>query len=81
MLEACVWEVSAGAVTHSFNMSQRGIELVISGIGAGTVDVEEPPQVNLAPPGWYCSSFLMPAAYRRSDDGTANAMIMIRYKI
>jgi len=43
----------AGAVTHGFNMSQRGIELVITGLGAGTVDVEEPPQANLAPPGWY----------------------------
>ena len=69
LLEACVWEVSAGAVTHGFNMSQRGIELVISGIGAGTVDVEEPQQVNLAPPVGICSSFLTPAVYRRSDDG------------
>jgi hypothetical protein len=43
----------AGAVTHGFNMSQRGIELLISGIGAGTVDVDAPPQANLAPPGWY----------------------------
>lgn len=43
----------AGAVTHGFNMSQRGIELVIAGIGAGTLDVEAPPQPNLAPPGWY----------------------------
>jgi plastocyanin len=43
----------AGAVTHGYNMSQRGIELVISGLGAGTVNVEEPPQANLAPPGWY----------------------------
>jgi plastocyanin len=42
-----------GAVTHGFNMSQRGLELVITGIGAGTVTVEEPPQPNLAPPGWY----------------------------
>ncbi|MDQ3812787.1 MAG: DUF1929 domain-containing protein, partial [Armatimonadota bacterium] len=42
-----------GAVTHGYNMSQRGIELVIAGIGAGTVDVESPPQANLAPPGWY----------------------------
>jgi hypothetical protein len=42
-----------GAVTHGYNMSQRGIELVITGIGAGTVDAEEPPQANLAPPGWY----------------------------
>ena len=42
-----------GAVTHGYNMSQRGIELVITGFGAGNVDVAEPPQVNLAPPGWY----------------------------
>lgn len=43
----------AGAVTHGYNMSQRGIELVIAGLAAGTLDVEEPPQPNLAPPGWY----------------------------
>jgi hypothetical protein len=43
----------AGTVTHGFNMSQRGIQLVISGVGAGTVNVGEPPQANLAPPGWY----------------------------
>lgn len=42
-----------GAVTHGFNMSQRGIELVIAGTGAGTLDVEAPPNANLAPPGWY----------------------------
>jgi hypothetical protein len=43
----------SGAVTHGYNMSQRGIELVISGAGAGSITVEEPPQRNLAPPGWY----------------------------
>jgi hypothetical protein len=43
----------AGAVTHGYNMSQRGIELVISGVGPGTLNVEGPPQANLAPPGWY----------------------------
>ena len=42
-----------GAVTHGFNQSQRGLELVISGTGAGTIDVESPPNANLAPPGWY----------------------------
>lgn len=42
-----------GAVTHGFNMSQRGIECVISGAGAGTVDVQAPPNANLAPPGWH----------------------------
>jgi len=43
----------SGAVTHGYNMSQRGLELVISGLGAGTLDIEEPPHSNLAPPGWY----------------------------
>ena len=43
----------SGAVTHGYNMSQRGLELVISGVGAGTLDIEEPPHSNLAPPGWY----------------------------
>lgn len=43
----------AGAVTHGFNMSQRGIELVITGFGAGTLNVQTPPNANLAPPGWY----------------------------
>ena len=43
----------SGAVTHGYNMSQRGIECVIAGTGAGTLDVEAPPNANLAPPGWY----------------------------
>lgn len=43
----------AGAVTHGFNMSQRGIECVIAGTGPGTLDVEPPPNANLAPHGWY----------------------------
>jgi FtsP/CotA-like multicopper oxidase with cupredoxin domain len=43
----------AGSVTHGFNMSQRGIELVIAGTGAATLDIETPPNANLAPPGWY----------------------------
>ena len=43
----------AGAVTHGFNMSQRGIECVIAGIGPGTLNVQSPPNANLAPPGWY----------------------------
>jgi plastocyanin len=42
-----------GAVTHGYNMSQRGIECVIAGIGAGTLDVATPLNANLAPPGWY----------------------------
>jgi plastocyanin len=43
----------AGAVTHGYNMSQRGIELVISSTTPGSIDVEEPPNANLCPPGWY----------------------------
>ena len=43
----------AGAVTHGFNLSQRGIELVIAGTGGGTLNVERPPNANLCPPGWY----------------------------
>jgi len=43
----------AGAVTHGFNMSQRGIECVIAGTGAGTMNIQSPPNANLAPPGWY----------------------------
>ena len=42
-----------GAVTHGYNQSQRGIECVISGVGAGSITIESPPQANLAPPGWY----------------------------
>ena len=43
----------AGGVTHGFNMSQRGLELVIAGTGPGTLSVQGPPNANLAPPGWY----------------------------
>ena len=42
-----------GAVTHGFNLSQRGIELVIAGTGAGTVNVQTPPSANHMPPGWH----------------------------
>lgn len=43
----------SGAVTHGYNMSQRGIELIIAGVAAGTIEAEAPPLANLAPPGWY----------------------------
>ena len=42
-----------GAVTHGFNMSQRGIELVITGAGAGSITVQTPPSPNHMPPGWH----------------------------
>ena len=34
-------------------MSQRGLELAISGVAAGSVTVDLPANANLAPPGWY----------------------------
>ncbi|HEY8411675.1 MAG TPA: galactose oxidase-like domain-containing protein [Pyrinomonadaceae bacterium] len=43
----------AGAVTHGFNMSQRGIELVITGTGPGSLTVATPPSANHMPPGWH----------------------------
>jgi plastocyanin len=42
-----------GAVTHGFNMHQRAIECEIVGGTAATLDVESPPNGNIAPPGWY----------------------------
>jgi hypothetical protein len=38
--------------------------LVISGIGAGTIDVESAPSANLAPPGWYLLFVLVPSVGR-----------------
>lgn len=43
----------AGTVTHGFNMSQRGLECMVSAIGAGVLTVDMPANENLAPPGWY----------------------------
>ena len=42
-----------GAVTHGFNMSQRGIECVISGAAGNTLTVQSPPTPNHQPPGWH----------------------------
>ena len=42
-----------GAITHGFDQSQRLVELAISGVGAGSVDVQAPPNANVAPPGHY----------------------------
>jgi FtsP/CotA-like multicopper oxidase with cupredoxin domain len=43
----------SGAVTHGFNMAQRGIELVITGTGPGSITVATPPSANHMPPGWH----------------------------
>jgi FtsP/CotA-like multicopper oxidase with cupredoxin domain len=45
--------IRPGAVTHGFNMSQRAIVCEIVGGTAATVDVQAPPDGNIAPPGWY----------------------------
>lgn len=42
-----------GAVTHGFDQSQRLVELAISAVGAGSVNVHAPPNANVAPPGHY----------------------------
>jgi hypothetical protein len=34
-------------------MSQRGLELVVSGVAAAALTVDMPANANLAPPGWY----------------------------
>ncbi len=42
-----------GAVTHGFDQSQRLVELEILARGAASVDVQAPPDGNVAPPGFY----------------------------
>jgi hypothetical protein len=41
-----------GAVTHSFDMEQRLVELTFKATG-DTLQVTPPPNSNLAPPGYY----------------------------
>lgn len=43
----------AGAVTHGYNMSQRGLECEISAVGATSISADLPANPDLAPPGWY----------------------------
>ena len=42
-----------GSTTHSWNMTQRRVELVISNITPGQIDVVTPPNGFIAPSGWY----------------------------
>ncbi|HEX2170917.1 MAG TPA: galactose oxidase-like domain-containing protein [Dehalococcoidia bacterium] len=42
-----------GAVTHSFNMSQRSVELLITGRSVDQLTVQGPPSGTVAPPGYY----------------------------
>jgi hypothetical protein len=45
--------IRPGSTTHSFNTSQRLVDLPITAQAAGTVQVTVPAEPNLAPPGWY----------------------------
>ena len=42
-----------GSVTHSFNMEQRLVELVIEGQAGGQLTLTAPPNANVAQPGYY----------------------------
>ena len=42
-----------GAVTHGWNQSQRMVECTIIGSTASAVQVQSPPDGNIAPPGYY----------------------------
>jgi hypothetical protein len=50
---ASVVLLRAGAATHSFNMDQRHVGLVINTHGPNQLTVTSPPNSNLAPPGFY----------------------------
>jgi hypothetical protein len=45
--------IRPGATTHSFNSSQRLVDLPITAQSDGVVQVEVTAEPNLAPPGWY----------------------------
>lgn len=45
--------LAPGAVTHSFNMDQRHVGLQIVATGAGIVSLAAPPDLHVAPPGYY----------------------------
>jgi hypothetical protein len=50
---ASVVLLRAGAATHSFNMDQRHVGLVINTRAPNQLTVTSPPDSNLAPPGFY----------------------------
>src|SRR5579862_89867 len=45
--------VKTGAVTHSFNMDQRFLELPFTDMGGGLLSVTAPTSASAAPPGYY----------------------------
>lgn len=51
ILGACL--IRPGTTTHSFNTSQRLVDLPITAQAGGTVHVQVTGEPNLAPPGWY----------------------------
>lgn len=50
-LKACL--ICPSAVTHNNNMSQRYVGLKIKNISGDNLEVEAPPDSNIAPPGYY----------------------------
>jgi plastocyanin len=45
--------IRPGAVTHGFNQTQRFVGCAITGTGGGAIQVQSPPDGNVAPPGYY----------------------------
>jgi hypothetical protein len=45
--------IRPGVTTHSFDNSQRLVDLVISAQAGGQISTAAPPDATLAPPGWY----------------------------
>ena len=45
--------IRPGVTTHSFDNSQRLVDLVISAQAGGQISAATPPDATLAPPGWY----------------------------
>ncbi|HEY0707414.1 MAG TPA: galactose oxidase early set domain-containing protein, partial [Polyangia bacterium] len=63
--------VRPGALTHSFDQSQRYVPLVYTQTGPGTLSVTPPPDLNVAPPGDY-------VMYVISDVGTPSQGVHVR---
>lgn len=45
--------IRPGVTTHSFDNSQRLVDLAISAQAGGLIHATAPAQATLAPPGWY----------------------------
>ena len=50
---ATVALVRCGSATHAFGIDQRWLELAVTGVGAGRLNLAAPPNAHVAPPGYY----------------------------